>query len=82
MPTRVQANINKVSRALRCKGMMPLINQEQFYGDDGRAITKYIIHHGHPNPRNKNNDIEEICYGKVNLLKALITILKAGDQDG
>ena len=82
MPSRVQANINKVSRALRYKGMMPLINQDQFYGDDGRAITKYTLHYGHPNPRRKDNDVIDICYGKVNLLKALIVILRAGDTDG
>jgi hypothetical protein len=71
--------INKVSKALKAKGMMPLINQEQFYGDKG-LVTKYIIHYG--TPRGKSNDVVDTVYGKSNLLKVLIEILKAGDSDG
>lgn len=71
--------INKVSKALKAKGMMPLINQEQFYGDKG-PVTKYIIHYG--TPRGKSNDVVDTVYGKSNLLKVLIEILKAGDSDG
>lgn len=71
--------INKVSKALKAKGMMPLINQEQFYGYKG-LVTKYIIHYG--TPRGKSNDVVDTVYGKSNLLKVLIEILKAGDSDG
>lgn len=75
----VQSKINKVSKALNAKGIMPLINQEQFQGDNG-AVTKYILHYG--KPRGKNNDVVCEVYGKIGLLKALIEILKAGDSSG
>lgn len=71
--------VSKVSRALKAKGMMPLINQEQFYGDNG-PVTKYIVHYG--TPRGKSNDVVATVYGKSNLLKVLIEILKAGDGNG
>lgn len=80
MPS-LQANINKVSKALRAKGLMPLINKEQFYGDNG-PVTKYVIHYGNPNPRSKTNDIVATLFSKIDLLKVLIQILKAGDSDG
>jgi len=69
--------INKVSKALKAKGMMPLINNEQFYGDDG-PITKYIIHYG--KPRGKNNDIVAEVFNKIDLLKVLVKILQGGDE--
>lgn len=69
--------VGKVSKALKAKGMMPLIDQEQFYGDNG-SVTKYVLHYGRA--RGKNNDVVAIAYGKVNLLKSLIEILKAGDS--
>lgn len=75
----IQKLINKVTKALKAKGMMPLINQEQFYGDNGPA-TKYIVHDGSPGYRNKN--AIAIAYSKVDLLKILIEILKAGDNNG
>jgi hypothetical protein len=77
--SNVQRNINKVSKALKAKGMMPLINQEQFYGEFG-PVTKYIIHYG--KPKGKNNDTIAEVYGKVDLLKTLIYVLKAGVSDG
>lgn len=80
--SNLQKNINKISKALKVKGMMPLINHEQFFGDNGMPVTRYIIHYGNPNPRSKNNDIVATVYGKVDLLKVLIGILKAGDSDG
>lgn len=80
--SNLQKNINKISKALKVKGMMPLINHEQFFGDNGVPVTKYIVHYGNPNPRSKNNDIVATVYGKVDLLKVLIAILKAGDSDG
>ena len=83
---RIQSTINKVKKALTSKGQMTLINTEQFYSDEGKPITKYIIHYGHPYDRKDKkgniiveNDIYDTVYGKVNLLKALIEILKAGD---
>lgn len=79
--SNIQKNINKVSRALKAKGMMPLINQDQFYGEDG-PVTKYIVHYGNANPRSKNNDIVAIVYGKIDLLNTLVNILKRGDDDG
>lgn len=75
---RVQTIINKVTKALKAKGLMPLINQEQFYGDDG-LVTKYIIHYGVP--RVKRNNVIATVYSKVDLLKVLIRILKAGDSN-
>ncbi|GAA0679004.1 MULTISPECIES: hypothetical protein [Clostridium] len=77
---RIQTVINKVSKALKAKGLMPLINHEQFYGDEGQPITKYIIHYGRP--RGKENDVYDIVFNKVDLLKDLIEILKAGDNNG
>ncbi|MDF2537983.1 MAG: hypothetical protein K0S76_1004 [Herbinix sp.] len=77
--SNVQRNINKVSKALKAKGIMPLINQEQFYGEYG-PVTKYIIHYG--KPKGKNNDAIAEVYGKVELLRTLIYVLKAGDVDG
>lgn len=70
--------LNKVKRALNAKGIMPLINQEQFYGDNG-SYTKYILHYGIP--RGKDNNVIAIVYGKTNLLKTLIIILKLGSID-
>ena len=75
----VNKMINKVPKALKAKGMMPLINQEQFDGDNG-PVTKYIVHYG--TPRGKTNNVVGTVYGRVNLLKVLIEILKAGDSDG
>ena len=71
--------LNKVKRALNAKGMMPLINQEQFIGDNG-PCTKYILHYGNPGYKNKN--AIAIVFGRVNLLKTLIEILKEGDSNG
>ena len=34
--------IYDVIDALKAKGLMPLINHEQFYNDEGKAITKYM----------------------------------------
>lgn len=59
--------------------MMPLINQEQFYGDNG-PITKYIIHYG--TPKGKKNDVIAEVFSKADLLKVLIRVLKVGDADG
>lgn len=73
--------LNKVKRALNAKGMMPLINQNQFYGDNG-PVTKYVIHYGNPRVSDKKNDIVATVYSKVDLLNVLIEILKAGDKDG
>lgn len=75
----MQKTINKVSRALKAKGMMPLINHEQFYGDNG-PVTKYIVHYGRP--KGKKNDVVAVVYGKVDLLKVLISLLRTGDADG
>ena len=77
----VQKLINKVSKALNAKGRMPLINHEQFYGDNG-PITKYVIHYGNANALMKNNDIVETVFNKVDPLNVLIQILKAGDSSG
>lgn len=76
----IQKTINKVSRALKAKGIMPLINHEQFYGDNG-PVTKYVIHYGNPNPRSKSNDIVATVFSKLDLLNVLIETLKAGDSD-
>ena len=46
--SNVNKTLNKVKRALTAKGIMPLINVEQFYGDNG-PCTKYIIHYGNAN---------------------------------
>lgn len=75
----VQKLINKVSKALNAKGIMPLINHDQFYGDNG-PITKYVIHYGNANARMKNNDIVATVFNKVDLLNTLVEILKAGDS--
>lgn len=75
---RVQTIINKVTKALKAKGLMPLINQDQFYGDDG-PVTKYIVHYGVP--RGKKNNVIATVYSKVDLLKVLIRMLKAGDSN-
>lgn len=80
--SNLQKNISKISKALKAKGTMPLINHEQFYNDNGVPITKYIIHYGNPNKKSKSNNIVAIVYGKVELLKVLIKILKEGDTDG
>ncbi|WP_053985009.1 hypothetical protein [Niameybacter massiliensis] len=73
----VQKLIGKVSKVLNAKGIMPLIDQEQFYGDNG-PVTKYVLHYGRA--KGKKNDVVATAYGKVNLLKSLIEILKAGDN--
>lgn len=77
---KTQMLINKVSKALKAKGLMPLINREQFYNDEGKPITKYIVHYG--TLRGKNNDVVATVYGKVDLLQVLIKILKEGGADG
>ena len=71
--------LSKVIRALKAKGLMPLINQEQFYGENG-SITKYIVHYG--TPKGKENDAIAEVYSKTDLLKVLIGVLKAGDSNG
>lgn len=70
--------LNKVKKALTVKGIMPLINQEQYYRDNGTLGTKYIIHYGYP----KGKDVYDVVYSKIDLLKDLIEILKAGGADG
>lgn len=80
--SNLQKNINKISKALKAKGRMPLINHEQFFNDEGMPVTKYIVHYGNPNERNKNHDVVATVYGKVELLKVLIKILKEGEVDG
>ena len=77
---KTQMLISKVSKALKAKGLMPLINHEQFYNDEGKAITKYIVHYG--TPRGKNNDVVATVYGKIALLQVLIEILKEGGANG
>lgn len=79
--SNVQKNINKVTKALKAKGMMPLINHNQFYGENGPA-TQYVVHYGDPHPNSKKNNIVGTTCSKVELLKILIDILKAGDTDG
>lgn len=79
--SNLNKTLNKVKRALNAKGMMPLINQNQFYGDNG-PVTKYIVHYGNANPKSKNNDIVATVYSRIDLLNVLIEILKAGDSDG
>ena len=49
--------LNKVKKALKAKGMVPLINQNQFYGDNG-PVTKYIVHYGNANPKSKNKSFQ------------------------
>ena len=78
--SNLNKTLNKVKRALNAKGMMPLINTEQFYGDEGKAITKYVLHDSSPGYRNKN--AIAVVYNKVDLLKKLIEILKVGDSNG
>lgn len=77
---KVQSLINKITKALKAKGWMPLIKQEQFYGDGGQSITKYVVHYG--TPIGKRNDVIATVYSKVDLLKVLIEILKVGDSNG
>ena len=79
--SNLNKTLNKVKKALNAKGMMPLINQNQFYGDNG-PVTKYIVHYGNANPKSKNNDIVATVYSRIDLLNVLIEILKAGDSDG
>ncbi len=76
--SNINKTMNKVKRALTAKGIMPLINQEQYYKDDGTPGTKYVIHYGYP----KGKDVYDIVFTKVDLLKDLIEILKAGAEDG
>ena len=78
--SNLNKTLNKVKRALKAKGMMPLINQNQFYGDNG-PVTKYIVHYGNANQKSKKNDIAAIVYSRFDLLNVLIEILKAGDSD-
>lgn len=59
---------------------MPLINHEQFFNDEGKPITKYIIHYG--KPRGKGNDVIDVVFNKIDLLKVLINILEGGVSDG
>ena len=79
--SNVNKTLNKVKKALTAKGMMPLINHEQFMCDYG-PVTKYIVHYGNANKFSKNNDIVATTCSKVELLKILIGILKDGDHDG
>ncbi len=76
MPS-IQKYINKASKCLRAKGIMPLINQEQFYGDNG-PVKKYIVHYGRADTRKKDNDVVGTAYGKKGLLDILVKILKEG----
>lgn len=77
--SNIQRSLNKVTRALKVKGELPLINQEQFYGNNG-PVTKYIVHYGRP--KGKKNDVVAVVYGKVDLLKVLVSLLRVGDADG
>lgn len=76
--SNINKTLNKVKKALTVKGIMPLINQEQYYRDNGTLGTKYIIHYGYP----KGKDVYDVVYSKIDLLKDLIEILKAGGADG
>lgn len=76
--SNINRTINKVKKALTVKGLMPLINQEQYYKDDGEPGTKYIIHYGYP----KGDDVYDVVFNKIDLLKDLIKILKAGANNG
>lgn len=75
----IQRKINKITKALKAKGIMPLINSEQFY-IDGNQVTKHIIHYGQP--RGKNNDVVAEVYSKKQLLDMLVKILKEGGNSG
>lgn len=81
----IQKSINKVSNALRVKGIMPLLDTSQFIGSEGTPVTKYELHYGYVNVIDKNGklkrkkDVVASCYGKAELLRNLIEILKAGD---
>lgn len=76
--SNINKTLNKVKKALTTKGIMPLINQEQYYRDNGTLGTKYIIHYGYP----KGKDVYDTVFNKIDLLKDLIEILKAGVDDG
>ena len=78
--SNLNKTLNKVKKALKAKGIMPLIKQNQFYGDNG-PVTKYIVHYGNANPKSKKNDIVATVYSRIDLLNVLIEILKAGDSD-
>lgn len=80
--------INKVAKALKAKGEMPLIYQFQFYGDDGQIVTSYIAHYGQMyDKKDKQGNVivpnNIVCKtsSKVELLKTLVDILKGGDAD-
>ena len=77
--TSISKLINKVSKALKAQGKMPLIDHMRFYGENG-PVTKYVIHYGTPCGK-KINVIAEV-YSKIDLLQVLISLLKDGDENG
>ena len=44
--SNINKTLNKVKKVLTTKGIMPLINQEQYYRDNGTLGPKYFIHLG------------------------------------
>ena len=68
---KLQSNINKVLIALKMKGFEYFIDTSQFSGEDGRTVTKYIIHTGNP----KDDHVIE-CYSKSKVLESLVFLYK------
>lgn len=72
----IQSKINKLLMALRYKGIAIKTNTEQFFADDDKLITKYIVYETHPREG-------QVFYSKIKMLEYLVDLYKkVGVNDG
>lgn len=72
----IQSKINKLLMALKLKGYYIKIDTEQFYNEEDKLITKYIVYDIHPKKG-------EVFYNKVKVLLYLVDLYKkVGGADG
>lgn len=72
----IQSKINKLLMALKTKGIYLKINTEQFYNDEDKLMTKYIVYDVHPKEG-------QVFYSKLKVLLFLVDLYKkVGGADG
>lgn len=72
----IQSKVNKLLMALKQKGYYIKIDTEQFYNEEDKLITKYIVYDIHPKKG-------EVFYSKIKVLLYLVDLYKeVGGENG
>ena len=72
----IQGKINKLLMAFKQKGYYIKVNTEQFYNEENKLMTKYIVYDTHPKKG-------EVFYSKVKMLLYLVELYKrVGGENG